>query len=104
MVLDSAPVLMVSDSLPIAAQADGVVLVVRSGSTRKTALARSYELLTRSSANILGAVVNDVDLRLENYYTYSNKGYGYGYSGYSRYKSYSSPYSKPYGDDRKDGE
>ena len=103
-VLDSAPVLMVSDSLPIAAQADGVVLVVRSGSTRKTALARSYELLTRSSANILGAVVNDVDLRLENYYTYSNKGYGYGYSGYSRYKSYSSPYSKPYGDDRKDGE
>ena len=103
-VLDSAPVLMVSDSLPIAAQVDGVVLVVRSGSTRKTALARSSELLSRSSANILGAVVNDVDLRLENYYTYSNKGYGYGYSGYSRYKSYSSPYSKPYGNDRNEGE
>lgn len=86
-VLDSAPILMVSDSLSVAAQADGVVIVVRSGVTRKKALTRSYELLARSSARILGAVVNDVNLKLENYYTYSYKGYGYGYSGYKGYTS-----------------
>jgi capsular exopolysaccharide synthesis family protein len=86
-ILDSAPILMVSDSLSIAAQADGVVIVVRSGVTRKKALARTHELLVRSNARILGAVVNDVDLKLENYYTYSYKGYGYGYSGYKVYGS-----------------
>jgi Mrp family chromosome partitioning ATPase len=90
-VLDSAPILMVSDSLSIAAQVDGVVIVIRSGVTRKKALARTYELLVRSNAKILGAVVNDVDLKLENYYTYSYKGYGYGYSGY---KSYGSAYGE----------
>jgi capsular exopolysaccharide synthesis family protein len=90
-VLDSAPILMVSDSLSIAAQVDGVVIVIRSGVTRKKALARTYELLVRSNARILGAVVNDVDLKLENYYTYSYKGYGYGYSGY---KSYGSAYGE----------
>lgn len=95
-VLDSAPILMVSDSLSIAAQADGVVIVVRSGVTRKKALARSYELLVRSNAKILGAVVNDVDLKLENYYTYSYKGYGYGYSGY---KVYGSPYGNKPGEE-----
>jgi succinoglycan biosynthesis transport protein ExoP len=87
---------MVSDSLSIAAQADGVVIVVRSGVTRKKALARSYELLVRSNAKILGAVVNDVDLKLENYYTYSYKGYGYGYSGY---KVYGSPYGNKPGEE-----
>jgi succinoglycan biosynthesis transport protein ExoP len=96
-VLDSAPVLMVSDSLSIAAVADGVVIVVRSGVTRKKALSRTYDLLVRSSAKILGAVVNDVDLKLENYYTYSYKGYGYGYSGYKGY-------TRAYGSKPKDGE
>ena len=85
-VIDSAPILMVSDSLSIAAQADGVVLVIRSGVSRKKALLRSSELLVRSSANVWGAVVNDVDLKLENYYTYSYKGYGYGYGGYNSYR------------------
>ncbi len=96
-VLDSAPILMVSDALPVAAQSDGVVIVVRSGVTRKKALKRTYELLVRSNARLLGAVVNDVNLKLENYYTYSYKGYGYGYSGYKGYAS-------AYGDKPKEDE
>jgi succinoglycan biosynthesis transport protein ExoP len=102
-VLDSAPVLMVSDSLSIAAEVDGVVIVVRSGVTRKKALSRTYELLVRSSAKILGAVVNDVDLKMENYYTYSYRGYGYGYSGYKGYRGYKG-YTRAYGSKSKDGE
>ncbi len=94
-VIDSAPILMVSDSLSIAALADGVVIVVRSGLTRKKALLRSFELLSRSQAKILGAVVNDVDLHLENFYTYSNRGYGYRYSGYKGY-------GVAYGDDHRE--
>jgi len=81
-ILDSSPVLAVSDSLALATQADNVLVLVRSAFTRKKALLRTRELLRRAGARISGAVINDVDLRLENYYTYSRK---YGYSYQSNY-------------------
>ena len=81
-VIDSAPILMVSDALAVAADADGTVMVVRAGLTRKRAIVRAYELLSRSNVRILGAVMNDVDLKIENFYTYSSRGYGYNYYAY----------------------
>jgi Mrp family chromosome partitioning ATPase len=83
-VIDSAPILMVSDSLSVAARADGTVLVVRAGLTRKKAISRSFDVLSRSNVRVLGAVMNDIDLKIENFYTYSSKGYGY-YNGYKGY-------------------
>lgn len=80
-ILDTSPVLAVSDALSLAVQADGVFILVRSGVTRKKALARVRDLLYRANARISGTVVNDVDLRLENYYTYSKR-YDYDYKGY----------------------
>jgi capsular exopolysaccharide synthesis family protein len=82
-VLDSAPVLAVSDTQAIAALADTVVLVARAGMTRKRALLRARDLLWRINVPIAGVVVNDVDMRLENFYTYrygmygNKSGYGY---------------------------
>jgi Mrp family chromosome partitioning ATPase len=55
------------------------MVLVRSGVTRKKALLRTQELLRRAGARISGTVVNDVNLRLEHYYTYA-KGYSYGYN------------------------
>jgi capsular exopolysaccharide synthesis family protein len=83
-VIDSAPILMVSDSLSVAARADGTVLVVRAGLTRKKAISRSFDVLSRSNVRVLGAVMNDIDLKIENFYTYSSRGYGY-YNGYKGY-------------------
>lgn len=81
-ILDSSPILAVADTLNLMPQVDGALLVVRSGVTRKRALQRTREMLRRVDARVLGAVVNGVDLRLENYYTYS-RGYAYSYrSGY----------------------
>ncbi|MGC2163464.1 MAG: polysaccharide biosynthesis tyrosine autokinase [Silvibacterium sp.] len=77
-ILDSSPVLAVSDSLSLATQSDIVMILVRSGVTRKKALLRTREMLRRSGVHISGVVINDVDLRLENYYTYSKR-YGYSY-------------------------
>ncbi len=80
-IIDTAPILAVSDSLAPAARADSVLLVVRAGVTRKKALLRTRELLRRVNAHLLGAVVNDVDLRKESYYNYSGPySYGYGYT------------------------
>ncbi len=81
-VIDSAPVLMVSDALAVAARADGTVMVVRAGLTRKKAISRAFELLSRSNVRILGAVMNDINLKIENFYTYSSRGYGYNYYAY----------------------
>lgn len=77
-ILDSSPVLAVSDSLSLAPLADNVVILVRSGVTRKKALLRTRDLLRRTGARISGLVINDADLRLEHYYTYS-RGYSYAY-------------------------
>ena len=81
-ILDASPVLAVSDSLGLAPQSDNVMLLVRSGVTRRKALIKTREWLRRTGANITGTVVNDVNLKLENYYTYSKR---YGYSYQSNY-------------------
>jgi capsular exopolysaccharide synthesis family protein len=80
-IIDTAPILAVSDSLAPAARADSVLLVVRAGVTRKKALMRTRELLRRVNAHLLGAVVNDIDMRKDSYYNYSGPyTYGYGYT------------------------
>jgi polysaccharide biosynthesis transport protein len=79
-ILDSSPVLAVADTLSLAPQVDAAFILVRSGITRKKALLRTREQLRRANSRILGTVINDVDLRLENYYTYSKR-YDYGYKG-----------------------
>jgi capsular exopolysaccharide synthesis family protein len=81
-ILDASPVLAVSDSLGLAPQCDNVMILVRSGMTRRKALLKTREWLRRAGARITGTVVNDVNLRLENYYTYSKR---YGYSYQSNY-------------------
>lgn len=77
-ILDSSPILAVADTLSLAPQVDAAFILVRAGVTRKRALMRVREQLRRASARVLGTVVNDVDLRMENYYTYSKR-YDYGY-------------------------
>lgn len=79
-IIDTPPILSVSDSLALAREADGVVLVVRAGRTPKKALLRSRDLLLRMQARILGVVLNAVDMGVGgSYYNYSNA-YGYGYA------------------------
>lgn len=99
-VLDTAPLLAISDTQSVAVHADTVVLITRAGMTRRRALIRARDMLLRINAPIAGVVVNDVDMRLENYYTYRYGMYGYGY-GYG-YR-YGSPYSdRSYGYEKED--
>jgi polysaccharide biosynthesis transport protein len=101
-VLDTAPLLSVSDTQAVAVYADSVVLVTRAGMTRRRALIRARDVLLRINARIAGVVVNDVDVRLENFYIrrYGMYGGGYGYGG-----RYGSPYSdRAYGYENEDEE
>lgn len=96
-IMDTSPLLAVADTLNLVHAVDGALVVVRSGVTRKKALQKTHETLRRVDARILGAVVNGVDMRLENYYTYS-RGYSYSYrSGYE--PAYGSGYGVKDADD-----
>jgi capsular exopolysaccharide synthesis family protein len=75
-IIDTPPVLSVSDSLALANLADAVVLVVRSGVARKKAVLRVRDLLQRANSNLVGIVFNFVDLHLEHYYYAQGALYG----------------------------
>lgn len=80
-VLDSPPLLSITDSVVLAHDSDAVVLVVRHGKANKHAVRRARDLLLRAGTRITGTVLNAVDLNSPEYYAY------YGYSGYSGYAS-----------------
>ncbi len=78
-VIDTPPVLSVTDAVLLSADMDSVILVVRSGKTTKEALRRARDLFDQVNVRVMGAVINAVDLRSPDahYYGYS---YSYGYS------------------------
>ncbi|MBA2469220.1 MAG: polysaccharide biosynthesis tyrosine autokinase [Chloroflexia bacterium] len=57
-ILDTPPVLAVSDPLVVARNTDAVLLVARSGQTRRDALRHSAEALRQGSMRVLGIVLN----------------------------------------------
>jgi len=76
-VIDSPPVLSVTDAVILGRAVDAVVLVIRHGKSNKNVMRRARDLLARSGAPMAGIVLNAVDLNSPEYYGY------YGYSGYS---------------------
>jgi capsular polysaccharide biosynthesis protein len=70
-VVDSPPVLAVSDPLSVASRVDATVLIVDSQKTRADALKRAADALTRSGTRILGAVLNNMKVGADGglYYT-----------------------------------
>jgi Mrp family chromosome partitioning ATPase len=79
-VFDSPPLLLVTDGILLSALADGVVLVVESGTTSRGALNRVRRILDRAGANTLGAVLNKLEDRADGYYSSRYRYYNYYYS------------------------
>lgn len=73
--LDTPPVLAVTDGQVLATLAHGVIFVTAYGKTEKNALIKSKDLLDKVSAKILGFVLNKIPKNEENNY-------------YSKYYSY----------------
>jgi polysaccharide biosynthesis transport protein len=79
-VIDSPPVMAATDAVILSVQADGVLLVVRSGETPKEAFTRTRDLLISVKSHILGVVLNAVDASAPDYYySYRYYPYSYGY-------------------------
>ena len=67
-VCDSPPVISVTDGVALAAQCDGVLLVVRSGRIANEVALRAAEQIEAVKGRILGVILNQVDFQRDGYY------------------------------------
>ena len=58
LILDGPPVVEAPDAAPLAAQVDGVVLVLQAGRAKRPVVTRAVDLLRKSGARVLGTVLN----------------------------------------------
>ncbi|MFN0112736.1 MAG: GumC family protein [Blastocatellia bacterium] len=75
-IIDSPPVIHVTDALIISPHVDGVVIVVKSNHTPREAVQRAKQALADVNAKLFGVVLNCIDLNTESYY------YNYKYAYY----------------------
>lgn len=76
-VFDSPPLLAVTDAAVLSRVVDGTIMVARAGRTTRDALSRAIRHLTAVNANVIGAVLNDVNVRSAQYgYYYQYHYYG----------------------------
>jgi succinoglycan biosynthesis transport protein ExoP len=71
--VDSPPVLPVTDAVVLASKTDATLMIANAGSTSKKSLARAFELLRQVSAPVVGSVLNGAT---------AEGAYGYAYSYY----------------------
>ena len=79
--LDSPPIVSVSDALALSAITDGVVLVIRVGKIPHDVVRRAVVQIESVKGRILGVLMNSVNMKREGYY----------YDYYRYYHSYYSP-------------
>jgi capsular exopolysaccharide synthesis family protein len=79
-IFDSPPVLPVADATVISSRVGGVVMVYRVGTVIRGALKRAITQMTKSGANIMGVVLNQIRAAemksKDSYYRYYHKYYG----------------------------
>ncbi|MCG3118833.1 MAG: hypothetical protein ALAOOOJD_01108 [bacterium] len=71
-IIDSPPLMAVTDSIALGGEVDGVCLVIKSGRTRQNVALRAKNLLENSQTNIIGTILNGMDTEAVNGYDGSN--------------------------------
>ncbi|MGA9774282.1 MAG: polysaccharide biosynthesis tyrosine autokinase [Blastocatellia bacterium] len=77
--IDSPPLMNVTDPVILSRMVDGVILVVHGGKSTRYVVCRARQELASVGAKIFGVVLNNVDLRHDGYndYYYAHSPYGY---------------------------
>jgi capsular exopolysaccharide synthesis family protein len=78
-VVDSPPILLVTDATLLATLVDGVIMVVESGVTTSGAVVRAHKILESAGGRVLGTVLNKLDLSHDGYYGTYYRGSHYPY-------------------------
>ena len=69
-ILDTPPLQAVTDAQVLSTKADGVLLVVRAGSTKREMVFNSVDLIKKVQGKVIGTVLNGVENKKNNYYYY----------------------------------
>ena len=72
-IIDTAPINIVTDAKNLAAVADGVVLVVKARSTKRNDIIQSIESINKVNGKIIGTVLNAKKQKANKYSYYYNK-------------------------------
>jgi capsular exopolysaccharide synthesis family protein len=84
-VIDTPPVLVVSDAMIVAPRVDGVVVVVDADTTTGGAASHTIDQLEQVGGNVIGSVLNRFDPSKARYYSYAGK-YAYAYRYHYRHE------------------
>lgn len=68
LLLDTPPILAVSDALVLSTKVDGMILIVWGEKTSREALIRAKEKLDMANVKTLGAIINNLKIRKHDYY------------------------------------
>jgi tyrosine-protein kinase Etk/Wzc len=91
-IVDTAPVGMVSDAMTLSKFADSTLYIVRQGHTFKKQVALIDEFYNENKLPKVSIIINDVKLKPGyGYYGYGRYGYGYGYGYGSYYEEETAP-------------
>lgn len=71
-IVDAPPILPVTDARILAGQVDGTILVVRQNFVEKVAVRQAVSALKNARAQLLGTILNDVDIKTHGYGTETN--------------------------------
>jgi len=78
-IIDSAPLLAVTDGAILSAKSDGALVVVKAGKTRRDQLSHAIGMLNDVGATLLGAVLTMMPTRGSGAYSYNYNYYGGSY-------------------------
>ncbi len=85
-IIDTPPINIVSDALPLIRESDGVVLVIRYNQSTHPEVEKAIAALEFIDAKVLGFIVNFVETKSGGKYNYGKYSrYRYGYGGYGGY-------------------
>ncbi len=91
-IFDCPPIMAVSESSILAAQVDGVIMVVWAGQTSRRLAQMSLQIIRQRGGHVLGCVLNNLEFGRVGYYYYSTY---YGYYDYDyRYDRPEAPAAK----------
>lgn len=71
-IIDSPPIMAVSDPLVLSRLVDGIILVVCSGTTRRDMIMKSIKSITNVNGKTMGVVLNRASGSLQDHYPYYN--------------------------------
>jgi len=69
LIIDTPPILPASDAMILAPHTDGILLVVKSGSLKRELIKKAVDQIKKTQANLIGVVLNQVDVKRARYYS-----------------------------------